>query len=363
MRFRRRRLDRADAAHAVTWPYDVPPALPGPERRLDVHLVAGGGPPSAVRLIVSGTASMRSSPSAATTVRQRRRSRRVAERNAGAVAGAAIRAHTLRPAVDLGDAPALPHDAREHAVKASRLGPVYSDPLEIRLEQDVLADVRDGGVREVEQHRVADEPRAFALGNRRDEEQQLVDEPGLEERRRERGAALEQERLDSLGRQRTKPVLERPLRSSSSEPAGSGPLPNASRRGWRTASTSRAFNLGASARTVPMPTATASDAARSSCTRRRDASPETQRRPGSETRPSSVTAALYVTNGRPSAFHVRHASFWRRASSLSSSSTAIPAARSRSRPPAATGFGSRAPTTTRAMPAATTASAHGGVRP
>ena len=53
-----------------------------------------------------------------------------------------------------------------------------------------------------------------------------------------------------------------------------------------------------------MPTATASDAARSSCTSRRDSSPETQREPGTATRPSSVTATLYVTNGRPSDFHV-----------------------------------------------------------
>ena len=44
--------------------------------------------------------------------------------------------------------------------------------------------------------------------------------------------------------------------------------------------------------TVPIPTATASEAARSSCTRRRLSSPVTQREPGTVTRPSSVTAAL-----------------------------------------------------------------------
>ena len=117
------------------------------------------------------------------------------------------------------------------------------------------------------------------------------------------------------------------------------------------APTSRASSRGASARTVPIPTATASDAARSSCTRRRDSSPETQRRPGTVTRPSSVTAALYVTNGRPSDFQTRHASFCRRAARSSRSSTSMPAARRRSRPrPSTTGFGSRAPTTTRATP-------------
>ena len=78
-----------------------------------------------------------------------------------------------------------------------------------------------------------------------------------------------------------------------------------------------------------MPTATASDDARSSCTRRRDASPVTQRRPGTTTRPSSVTATLYVTNGRRCAIHVRQASFCSRASRLSTTSTSSPALRSR----------------------------------
>ena len=45
------------------------------------------------------------------------------------------------------------------------------------------------------------------------------------------------------------------------------------------------------------------------------------------------------------------------------SSTSMPAARSVSIPPAASGFGSRAPTTTRAMPSATIRSAQGGVVP
>ena len=44
--------------------------------------------------------------------------------------------------------------------------------------------------------------------------------------------------------------------------------------------------------------------------------------------------------------------------------TSMPAARSRSSPrPAWAGFGSMAPTITRAKPAATIASTHGGVRP
>ena len=62
----------------------------------------------------------------------------------------------------------------------------------------------------------------------------------------------------------------------------------------------------------PVSHATASAAARSSCTRRRLTSPETQRSPGTVIRPSSVTAALYATKGRPSRAHVSQASFWRR---------------------------------------------------
>ena len=104
-------------------------------------------------------------------------------------------------------------------------------------------------------------------------------------------------------------------------------------------------------------------AARSSWTRRRDSSPVTQRRPGTTTRPSSETASL---RSRRPAFrdaHVRHASFCARASGRSSSSTSTPAASSATAPPPASGLGSAQPATTRATPAATIASTHGGVRP
>ena len=85
--------------------------------------------------------------------------------------------------------------------------------------------------------------------------------------------------------------------------------------------------------------------------------------PGTATRPSSVTATFQVTNGLPSVTHVRQASFCARAAKESTSSTSTPASRSRSTPPAASGFGSREPTTTFATPAATIASVHGGVDP
>ena len=50
-----------------------------------------------------------------------------------------------------------------------------------------------------------------------------------------------------------------PLRSSSSDPSGSGPRPKASRRGCRDGADVAARQRGSSARTVPIPTATASD--------------------------------------------------------------------------------------------------------
>ena len=74
--------------------------------------------------------------------------------------------------------------------------------------------------------------------------------------------------------------VERPRPQLELGPSGSGPRPNASRRGCLGASTPRASRRGSSARTVPIPTATASERARSSCTRRRLSSPVTQRELG-----------------------------------------------------------------------------------
>ena len=137
------------------------------------------------------------------------------------------------------------------------------------------------------------ERRPVAGELRRDEHEELVDQVRGEERRRQRRASLEQQRLHAFAaRARAARRRAAPLRSSSSEPSGSGPRPNASRRGCFGASTSRASSRGASARTVPIPTATASTQPRSSWTRRRDSSPLTQRSPGNVIRPSSVTAAL-----------------------------------------------------------------------
>ena len=157
-----------------------------------------------------------------------------------------------------------------------------------------------------------------------------------------------------------------PERSSSSEPSGSGPRPNAIRSGWRTTGTSRASSRGLSQRTVPIPTATASDCARRTWTSVRDASPVTQREPGTRTRPSSVMATLYVTNGLPAVTHVLHSSIcWRQrnARSLSASPVSTPASRSFARPPPCAGLGSSCPATTLVTPASSRASTHGGVAP
>ena len=69
-----------------------------------------------------------------------------------------------------------------------------------------------------------------------------VDKPGLEERARKRRPAFEQERLDALGGERAQLVLERArAQLELGDPPGSGPRPNASRRGWpRGTATSRA---------------------------------------------------------------------------------------------------------------------------
>ena len=65
--------------------------------------------------------------------------------------------------------------------------------MDVRLEENVLPHEANRVVRQVELHRFADEARALAARDGCDEEEQLVDEIGLEERRRERGPALEQE--------------------------------------------------------------------------------------------------------------------------------------------------------------------------
>ena len=70
--------------------------------------------------------------------------------------------------------------------------------------------------------------------------------------------------------------LRRGSRSSCESSGRRARRSKTTRSGWRAASTSRAVSSGSSARTVPMPTATASDSARQRWTSSRLASPEIQ---------------------------------------------------------------------------------------
>jgi hypothetical protein len=144
---------------------------------------------------------------------------------------------------------------------------------------------------------------------------------------------------------------------------------NTTRRGWRTTPSIRAVSWGSSASAVPMPTATASHSARQRCARARLKSPEIHFESPVRvaTLPSSVIADLKSTHGRPVRECLRKAwlsSRARAASSPSATSICTPSSRRIPRPrPLAFSVGSSEPTTTRAMPAASTASVHGGCLP
>src|SRR4051794_4947389 len=141
------------------------------------------------------------------------------------------------------------------------------------------------------------------------------------------------------------------------------------RRGWRCTPSTRAVSSGSSASAVPMPTTTASTDARQRCARSRLSSPEIhfESPVGVATLPSSVIADLKSTHGRPVRACLRNAwlpSRARAASSPAATQTSTPSSRRIPRPrPLAFSDGSSEATTTRAMPAATIASVHGGVLP
>ena len=139
------------------------------------------------------------------------------------------------------------------------------------------------------------------------------------------------------------------------------------RRGWREHGTCRTVSSGSSRRTVPMPVSMAHERARSAWTSRRAASPVIHRLSplASAIRPSSEAADLMRIHGRPRDMRARNPRWASRASAARSPvSTRMPAARSLARPrPFTSGLGSSSAATTRATFAATSASAHGGVRP
>jgi hypothetical protein len=132
----------------------------------------------------------------------------------------------------------------------------------------------------------------------------------------------------------------------------------------------RTSRRGSSVSTVPDPTSTASTLARQRCTAARAAGPVIQRWPSVGTSaPSAVWASFSVTCGRPTVTTLRKPSNCSAIAATIGSSpgpgptTSRPRAASTCAPPLATGLGSAWPITTRATPAATSASVHGGVRP
>ena len=134
--------------------------------------------------------------------------------------------------------------------------------------------------------------RTGAGEDRCDEHEHLVDQVSGEEGAGQRGPAFQEKRPHALRASAANSSSSGPERSSSSEPSGSGPL--AERKPPRLRF---ALDIARGQRRIVGPHRSHPDgdgvgAARSSCTRRRLASPETQREPGTVTRPSSVVATL-----------------------------------------------------------------------
>ncbi len=130
----------------------------------------------------------------------------------------------------------------------------------------------------------------------------------------------------------------------------------------------RQVSRGSSATTVPRPTRMASERARKRCPAARAASPVAQTGLPAMPRgtdPAASSASLAVTSGRRSVTRrICPAAIQCAASTSTPRSTARPALRNRARPrPATRGSGSSMAHTTRASPAPTMASAHGGVMP
>ena len=165
--------------------------------------------------------------------------------------------------------------------------------MHVGREEHVVAHLLGGQAAQRERLRERrDRPRALAGKPRCDEHEQLVDEIGREERGRERRPAFEQQRADALVAERAQLVLERPAAQLELRALGQRATAEREPARLRDGADLASRQRGSSARTVPIPTATASTSARSSCTRRRLSSPETQREPGTVTRPSSVIATL-----------------------------------------------------------------------
>src|SRR5437868_4677925 len=89
--------------------------------------------------------------------------------------------------------------------------PGRSGFVEVRGEEHVLADrLGAEAVKRSRPSELAEQQRARARERRCDEEEELVDEVGLEERGRERRAALEEQCLDALLAERGELLRDRP---------------------------------------------------------------------------------------------------------------------------------------------------------
>ncbi len=89
----------------------------------------------------------------------------------------------------------LTHDPREHRPRL-RLA-------QVRLDEDVFARRLRAEVEQFERLRELAEHEGAVTGeDRGDEEEELVDEPGFDERGRDRPAAFEEERLHTVGAER-----------------------------------------------------------------------------------------------------------------------------------------------------------------
>ena len=143
------------------------------------------------------------------------------------------------------------------------------------------------------------------------------------------------------------------------------------RSGWRAVSTRRTSSRGLSASTVPMPVSSAPARLRQAWPSARAAGPVIHWLTPlcRAVAPSSEAATFMRTQGRPRSMRLKKPIFssrvaWASGWVAGSTSTTTPAARSRATPwPLTSGLGSVCATTTRATPAAISASQHGGVRP
>ena len=144
-------------------------------------------------------------------------------------------------------------------------------------------------------------------------------------------------------------------------------LSSTTRNGWREVSTSRTFNRGSSANTVPIPVIIAQERARWRCTSCRAAAPVIHWLTPlfSAPLPSRLLAVFMRSHGVPRVIRATNPRFNSRASCSSKPDvTWMPALCNFFNPsPATSGFGSCMAATTRVTPASIKASAHGGVRP